>query len=558
MLPFENVGEEANAYFADGIQDDILIHLSKIRDLKVISRNSVEFFRARPRNLPEIGKALGVATVLEGNVLSVGSRVRVQVQLIDIVTGTQIWGESYDRLAKDILGVQSEIAQNVANQLQLTLSKKEQAALKEKATADPLAYELYLKARRIDRTATDGTFERYRQQQTLLEQAVARDPGFVSALCLLARTHLRFYWFNADRSAVRLDSAKRALEAAARLSRMEAKCTLPAEFIITGAPGMIARPWPSWLLRGARCQTTAKYCSLLEKSNSGRGAGMNPRGTWERHSPLIRVMKPCFGKFLPLTELRGVSPMRRAFATTSSLGSPMTLLSKFWRAWVDVGAEGDVRRLASVLFGESAKKEDAAWVAELRVYLAFLQRDYSAAEKALAACPYEELDQYPRETYEALIARGFGDTNKAQTAFHAAYERAAAKVAKQPDDAVALMMLAETAARLDRKEDAIRHGERAVELLPVSKDAQDGPRMLGRLTHVYAQVGETGRALDLIEKLAGMPGGVAYGWLILDEKWDALRGDPRFEKIVASLAPKDNGGAAEKHCRAAVRESERR
>ena len=174
--------------------------------------------------MPEIGKALGVATVLEGNVRRAGTRVRDHVELIDIVTGAQIWGESYDRQTKDILGVQSEIAQNVANQLQLILSTK-RGGPQRKQPRIPSRTTLPSGGAEIDRTATHGPFERFQQQRTLLEQAVARDPTFVSALCLLAQNHLRFYWYNADRSAARLDSAKSALDAAARLSRMQAKCT---------------------------------------------------------------------------------------------------------------------------------------------------------------------------------------------------------------------------------------------------------------------------------------------------------------------------------------------
>jgi tetratricopeptide (TPR) repeat protein len=218
-----------------------------------------------------------------------------------------------------------------------------------------------------------------------------------------------------------------------------------------------------------------------------------------------------------------------------------------FRAWVDVVAQADLRRLQSVVFGDSAKSADARILATLRLRLALFQRDYHAAEQALASYPGPNIidagNISPKEFFTGLIAQGLADPAKAQTAFVAAREKAAAMVAERPDDAKALVILAEIDARLGRKAEAIREGEQATELRPLSKDAHEGPEILARLAGVLAQVGETHRALDLLEQVSKMPGSSSstyahYGLLKLSEVWDPLRGDPRFEKIVASLAPK--------------------
>ena len=218
------------------------------------------------------------------------------------------------------------------------------------------------------------------------------------------------------------------------------------------------------------------------------------------------------------------------------------------RALVDVEALGDLRRLQSVVFGESAKAGNAALLAAVRIKLPLRQRQFHAAEQVLSAYPGQDIAERgyltPREFFAGLILRGRGDPAGAQTAFSGARERAAAKVAERPDDAKALITLAEIDARLGRKAEAIREGEAASRLLPVSKDAFDGPDILARLAGVLAQVGETSRALDLLEQVMKMPSAPSftrpcYGRLKLDEVLDPLRDHPHFEQIVAALAPKD-------------------
>jgi len=208
-----------------------------------------------------------------------------------------------------------------------------------------------------------------------------------------------------------------------------------------------------------------------------------------------------------------------------------------------IGGQPDLRRWKEVIGGEAAKTADPNDLITARLNLALTERDYHGAEQTLAAHGGAEFDDNgfftPTEWNQAIVARGLGDESRASTAFLAARERAATAVRERPEDGKVLIVLAQIDAAFGRKEDAIREGERAVELLPVAKDALIGDALLSRLASIYVQAGETDRAFSLLEKGIKIPFGVTYGSLKLDQVWDPLRSDPRFEKIVASLAPKD-------------------
>jgi serine/threonine-protein kinase len=211
------------------------------------------------------------------------------------------------------------------------------------------------------------------------------------------------------------------------------------------------------------------------------------------------------------------------------------------RAIVDMQWKADVGRLKAVVNGEAAKAAEPNDLTSARLGLALMERNYRAAQEALAASGQVEFDDngffYPREWGEAIIARGLGDVARANVALLAARERAAAAVKERPDDARAVMVLGQIDAALGRKEDAIREGERAVELLPVSKDAINGGILLERLARIYAQAADATRAINFLESVANIPNGPTYGSLKLEQDWDPLRPDPRFDKVIASLAP---------------------
>jgi serine/threonine protein kinase/tetratricopeptide (TPR) repeat protein len=549
VLPFENLSNDReDASFADGVQDDILTKLAAVSDLKVISRTSVMQYRG-DRNTRQIGEALRVSHVLEGSVRKTGAWLHINAQLVDTRTDTHVWAEQYDRDLKDIFAIQSEIAQKIAAQLKVALSPKEQEAIKARPTQDMLAYDFYLRAKEIERAVSGALPEKLNEKVLLLDQAVARDPAFVPALCLLARAHLEIYWFNLDHSEARLNLAGKALDAAARaqpeagevhLARAVRFYWVNRDYVSALAELALARrslPNDADLLQ---------FLAFIERR----------QGQWDesiRHLEEARTIDPrnaaTSGELaFEYVSLRRYTDAARAFEEVL-VWKPDDFTVQLGRALVDMEAKGDLRRLESIIFGKSAKAGDAALLAAVRIRLALWQRNYHAAEQALFAYSSPDITERgyvtPREFFTGMIFRGQRESARAQAAFLAARDRAAAIVAERPDDAKALIILAEIDARLGRKAEAIRAGEEAIKLLPVNKDAFDGPDILARLAGVLAQVGETSRALDLLERVLKTPSAPSltrpcYGRLKMDDVWDPLRGDPRFEKIVASLAPKGN------------------
>ncbi|MGI8480528.1 MAG: TPR end-of-group domain-containing protein [Chthoniobacterales bacterium] len=542
VLPFENLSDDKqNPFFTDGVQDEILTDLAKVADLKVISRTSVMQYKTGTRNLQEIGRALKISHVVEGSVQRSVNRVRVTAQLIDARNDTHVWAEKYDRELADVFAIQSEIAQTIADQLQAKLSPKEKAAIEEKPTKDMAAYDLYLRAKELDRS-TYVEAERYHREVALLDEAVTRDPSFASAFCLLARAHLGAYWFNYDQTPARLELARKALDASARLEPDAGEVHLVRGlFYYWGnrdyAPALaelaLARrtsPNDSDALRylaaierrqGHWAESTAHYEQAV--AFDPRNAGLLDQlaqnyNRLRRYSDSIRIFDG----------LIAWKPLNFGFATS--------------RAFVDVEQWGDLTRLEAACAGEAAKTADPKDVAETRLTLAFLKRDYHAAEKALAGTSRQDFFDngfvQPRQFIEGIIAKELGDLPKAQAAFEAARERVAKTLQERPDDPKALSVLAQIDAEMGRKEDAIREGERSVELLPVDKDDVDGRNLLDRLAVTYAHVGEKSRALDLLEEQQRAIG-LAYGWFKIDPVWDPLRNEPRFQKLLATLAPKD-------------------
>jgi TolB-like protein/class 3 adenylate cyclase/Flp pilus assembly protein TadD len=546
VLPFENLSEEkANAYFTDGVQDEILTTLAKVADLKVISRTSVMQFRdTAKRNLPEIAQALKVSHVLEGSVQRSANRVRVSAQLIDARTDTHLWAERYDRDLADVFAIQSEIAQKIVDQLQAVLTQNEQAALQAKPTNNLAAYDDYLRATEIDRLGGLASWEQRDQEVTLLEGAVARDPTFVPALCLLARTHLALYFYNRDHTDARLARAKKALDDAASLQPEAGEVYLTrAIFYYWGK-----RDYARALAELGNARRTLPNDADVP---SFAGAIERRQGRWAestRHFEEAVTKDPRNPGALVELASNNYVALRRYEDAARTLDSvliwkPNDFDFEQERAFVDWAGRADLRRIERLLSGDTAKTADPDLLASTRIYLAFAQRDYRAAGEALSAYRQADLNWSgyvaPREWFEGVIARGLGDAQKAQRAFMTARERAAAAVANRPEDAKALIILAEIDAALGHKDDAVGEGEQAVTLLPVERDAMDGMLILLRLAGIYAQVSETARALDLLEYAAQTPCGVHYGDLKLREVWDPLRRDPRFEKIVASLAPKE-------------------
>ncbi len=550
VLPFENLSsDKSNAYFADGVQDEILTDLAKIADLKVISRTSVMQYRdAATRNLREIGQQLGVAHVLEGTVQRAADKVRVNTQLINARTDAHEWAENYDRPLTDVFAIQSEIAKTIADQLQAHLSPSEKAAIAQAPTNDVVANDLYVRARAFDDMSNDPGAKGYLLQGiSLLEEALRRDPNFLLAQCLLSEIHSDLYWFGFDHTPARLENARVALQQAERIQP-----NAPEVHVEKGL----------YAYHGFRDYEQARQeFELAQKSlpNSARlylylGVVDRRQARWDDAiKNMNRAVELDPRNFLVLEEaaftlgLLGHSAESTMLMKKAIELSPRDYFARISLAQNPYYERADLKPLRAqlnALLKEGVEATSNA--AQFYVYCALLERDRAAATQALTLIPAEgsvsESANFlmPRDWFVGLVARSFGDTKEAQSAFTAARVVAAKTVQEQPDYAPAWSLLGMIDAGLGRKADAIAEGKRACEVLPVSKDSWEGPIYVSNLALIYAWVGEKDLALEQLALSTRNHGGVTYGELMLDPTWDPLRGDPRFETLVASLAPKNS------------------
>jgi TolB-like protein/Tfp pilus assembly protein PilF len=547
VLPFENMSDaKENAFFADGVQDDILTALAKVADLRVISRTSVMGYLANAkRDLREIGRALGVAHVVEGSVRRDGDRVRVAAQLIDTRTNSQLWAESYDRQLADVFAIQSDIAQQITKALQATLSPQEKSAIEKQPTKDLEAFDLYTRAKTMRLTVSFGPLYRGTLLQAieLLNQAVARDPAFLLGWCELATAHDLLY-FNYDHTPARLALAERAVQTALRLrpeagatrlalaqhlyhgyrdydrARIElenARLTLPNSAEIFAYTGYIDRRQGRW----------SESTRSLERATQ-----LDPR-----NQTILRGMADSYNRLRRYADAAVM--LDRALAIT-----PKNVLTRMNRAWVDFNWRGDLGPLHTAI--DTILAEDPAAAPVLAgdwLHLALCERDVAGADRALAALRSDEAFTIGhillnRAFGRAMAARVRGDAEAARTAFTAARVQQEEVVRAQPASAPALCALALIDAGLGRKEDALREGRRAIELLPMERDSLAGADMVYGFAIVCAWTGNHDLAFEQLAIATQKPGVLSYGRLKLDPAWDPLRGDPRFDKIVASLAPK--------------------
>src|SRR5216684_3501071 len=546
VLPFENLSADPeNAFFADGVQDEILTDLAKIADLKVISRTSVMQYKTNPkRNLREIANALGVTHVVEGSVQRTGNRVRMRAQLIDARTDMHLWAEQYDRDLADVFAIQSEIAKRIADQLQAKISPSERAAIEKAPTTDLAAFDLYVRARTLlaSSTYTGGKQNRL-EAARLFDQAIRQDPTFFLAYCQLARVHSEIYLLGMDHTPARLALAETALRGAQRLRRDAPETHLTLAYYL--------------------------YCGYLDYDRAGQeleiakqalpneplvfelvGYIDRRRGRWEdstRNLGHALELDPLNFDFLQQVAL-GYWKLRDFPRVAATLDRALMLKPndagvREKRAAVELDWRANTKPLHKTLEAITTEKPALAIsLADDLFDLALCERDYAAADRALATMPSEggglEGFSFPKTWYQGLAARGRNDIAAARNAFSQAYAEVDKVVREQPDYAEPLCVLGLIDAGLGRKEEAIREGLHAVELLPATKDAINGALLIKYLAVIYAWTGEKDRALEQLGVVTRIPSDVNYGQLKLHPYWDPLRRDPRFEKIVASLAPK--------------------
>ena len=547
VLPFENLSsDKEDASFADGVQDDLLTKLAKIAHLKVISRTSVMQYRNQ-HNTRQVGDELGVSHVLEGSVRKTGAWLHINAQLIDARTDSHIWAEEYDRDLKDVFAVQSEIAQKVAGQLHAKISTAEKLAIERPPTANITAFDLYSRAKNLV-LAWSYSLERtdnLLKAADLLNQAVAHDPTFFQAYCQLVWVHDELYRHRVDRTPVRLALAEAAIESAFRL-RPDA------------GEAHLARA--GHLYRGY-----LNYDSALAELEIARQTVPNDarlfelRGYIERRRPggseeeALRNFEKALDldprNVLILNQTAQSCDHLRRYAEEQAMLDRLLAIepndadTKVWRAFAEFDWKADTRSLHQSI-DEIREKSPVALqkVSDSWFYCALAERDAGAAANAIAALGNNrvgnDVAKYSPRFLEGLIARMTKDDDKARAAFTAARAEQETQVQTHPDDAGALAVLGLIDAALGRKEEALREGRRAIELLPVEKDRLNGGRIIVYLAMIAGWVGDKELACQQLSTALRYPTSPSYGQLKLLPTWDPLRGDPCFEKIVASLAPK--------------------
>jgi serine/threonine protein kinase/tetratricopeptide (TPR) repeat protein len=545
VLPFENLSEDKEStFFADGVQDDILTKLAKIRDLKVISRTSVMQYRGN-QNMREIGATLRVSHTLQGSVRKSGTQLHLNAQLIDTRTDTHVWAEQYDCDLNSVFAAQSAIALKVADQLHAKLSSSEKLDMARPPTANLTAFEFYTRAKNLVlmTSFTTSTKANLLQAADLLNQAVANDSSFFQAYCLLSHTHDLLYFFAFDRTPARLSLAESAIQEAFRLRPDSGEAHLArAENLYRGYlnyDGALAE------LALAR-QSLPNDPMIFElKGYIERRRGKQQ----EALQSLERAVDLDPRNFFTLQQIAASYDLLQRYADEATMLEralaikPDDLDTKVARALMEVDWKADTRPLHRLIDEVLAKNSaDVENVADSWLICALAERDATAAKAALNASgenPFsDDVIQFNRPFVEGVIARMTNDTDKARSAFTAARAAQEKIVQDQPNYGPPLCVLGLIDAALGRKEDALREGRRAVELLPVEKDAINGVRMICYLAMIAAWAGDQDLACEQLEIAVNPPAPITYGQLKLLPFWDPLRGEPCFEKIVASLAPK--------------------
>jgi TolB-like protein/class 3 adenylate cyclase/Tfp pilus assembly protein PilF len=553
VLPFENLSEEkANAYFADGVQDEILTDLAKVADLKVISRTSVIAYRdTAGRNLRKIGQELGVAHVLEGSVQRAGHRVRINAQLIDARNDAHLWAQTYDRDLADVFAIQSEIAKTIADQLQAKLSPNERKAIEQPPTTDLAAFDLYSRAKSLLLTANFSATSDpdTRKAIDLLDEAVKLDPSFFDAYCQLARAHEQRYAVSGiDHTPARQALAEAAVDAAARLRPDTAETQLVhAQYLY-----FCRRDYAGALAELERAhQILPNDPRLFELT----GYVLRRRGQPEEGlRNLQRAVELDPRNFFILQQIAiSYVNLRRYADAIAALDRALSIVPdnvemRVSRAEAELYWKGDTRPLHRTIDSILAQGPDAiSSAADLWFMCALAERDPAAAERALVAlgnnpCWGDNTIKLSHSFGQGLLALMTKDEAGARTAFEAARAQQEKIVQAQPEYGPSLCVLALIDAALGRKELALEEGRRAIALTPLEKDIVNGSQVRQYFAITAAWAGEKELALEQLETGLRAPTAsllMSYGALKLLPYWDPLRGDSRFEKIVASLTPKD-------------------
>ena len=557
VLPFENLSsDKENAYFTDGVQDEILADLAKIADLKVISRTSVMQYRSGlARNLREIAQQLGVANVVEGSVQRSGNRVRVNAQLIDTRNDAHLWAQTYDRDLADVFAIQSEIAKAIADQLQAKLSPNEKKAIDRPPTNDVVAFDLCARAKNLIVTSSSSGLNKADLLHAieLLNDAVARDPSFFDAYCQMADAHGQLYQAGLDHTPARLELSEAAVAAAARLRPDAGEMHLArARNFYQGHRDYDAALAELDLARQTLPNDARIYqlMGFIQRRQKGRyeestrtlehAIDLDPRNV------LTLNQIATFN----YTRLGRYSDAKSAWERLLAI-TPDDVTAQVGRDRVDLDWKAETQPLHQTIDLIRATNPPALQsIADIWLLCALAERDAASATNALIAAGDKPINLSSEDVFfsrafaETIIAQMKHDDAAAQTAFKAARVEQEKIVQADPNYGPAVCVLGLIDAGLGRKEEAIRQGRRGIELLPVEKDLPHGMDLIKYLAMIAAWVGDKDLACEQLAIALSGPSSLTYGELKLMPWWDPVRGDLHFEKIVASLAPKDTSSPA--------------
>ena len=545
VLPFENLSNDANnAYFADGIQEEILTRLAGIADLKVISRTSTQQYQSKPRNLSQIAKQLGVANILEGSVQKAADQVRVNVQLINAQTDSHLWAGTYDRKLTDVLGVESEIAKSVAESLQARLSGREEHALAVKPTKNPEAYDAYLRGLAFEARSYRYTYpDLWRKAVDCYQRAAQLDPNFASAWSRLSRLNAHLYFSHSveTNSAARGDAAKRALENAQKLAPDSSETLLALGY------------YQYWVLRDypAAKTTFARVSKLLPSSSEA----LLPVALIAEHEGHWDESVDNFERALSL-DPRNVELLNHAAGIYDMLRQFPAALKLFNRAWDITPNDPDAVVVKASIYQAQGNLQEAAKLLtevnaqtptgpafNIKIIQLRLERNYDEAIRLLQArlAQFHFDSQYEKAEVEvdlALTQRLAGDLADAKLTAEQARNTLEQIYKDQPNNYRVAPPLSEAYAVMGEKDMALQAAERAITLLPRAKDAVFAPSFEENLALIQMIVGEKSRTISILSQLLRTPyDSVIYytsitpALLRLDPYWDSLRADPAFQQL---------------------------
>jgi TolB-like protein len=546
VLPFENLSDEKeNAYFADGIQDDVLTNLSKVGDLKVISRTSVMPYRGKTSNVREIGKALGVGAVLEGSVRRIGNRVRVNVQLINAGTDEHMWAEDYDRDLTDVFAIQTDLAQQIVRELQAKLSPLEKAQIERRPTQNGEAYLAFVQAHNLSHAIE--SLEKLKQSEQLYQRAIDLDPNF--ALAIARYSKLQSWFLNdIERTPERREKARMLAEQAVRL-----QADLPEAHLALGFSyyygdrnyeaalrefeiARLGLPNESevYLAIGAIQRRQGKWAHSI--ANMEKAASLNPKDTW--------ALQNLSYNYLILRNFDAANKtLDRALALDPTSMELLGIKSR-----VAIAEKGDfafAEKAFEALKSTQMTDEQKLKTADARTDVFLLEKRYSEGLREAERLPDDQLADYPGSLWSKYYNIGFArralqEEPGARSAFLKAKSAAEEQLKRTPDAAKPHIQLAKVLAFLGEKDSAIAEAQLASELQPESKDAFEGPAITEGVAQVCAILGDKDRAIEILDGLLNRPSYVTVQGLKVNPIWDSLRNDLRFQALIerndASLA----------------------